>query len=153
MRALGLAGVRRDKGTRTTIRAKDGIRAGDLLNRQFHATAPNLVWVTDVTYLRTWAGWVYVAFIVDVFAQKIVAWHASTSKHVDLVMTPLRIAQWQRERDGHPAVPGELIHHSDAGSQGGFNWSSQHRLVESTIDVRRGLRPGCASRGSCGVGR
>jgi putative transposase len=50
MRLLGLAGVRRDKGTRTTIRAKDGIRAGDLLNRQFHATAPNLVWVTDFTY-------------------------------------------------------------------------------------------------------
>jgi len=117
MRGLGLAGVRRDKGTRTTIPARDGIRAGDLLDRQFSAPAPNRVWVTDFTYVRTWAGWVYVAFILDVFAQRIVAWHASTSKATDLVMIPLRMALWQREREGHAAVAGELIHHSDAGSQ------------------------------------
>ncbi len=117
MKTLGLNGVRRDKGVRTTIPAKDGVRAGDLLNRDFTARAPNLVWVTDFTYCRTWAGFVYVAFIVDVFAQRIVAWHASTSKATDLVMTPLRIALWQRDRDGHPIVPGQLIQHSDAGSQ------------------------------------
>jgi transposase InsO family protein len=117
MKTLGLNGVRRDKGTRTTIPAKDGIRAGDLLNRAFTAPAPNRVWVTDFTYVRTWAGFCYVAFIVDVFAQQIVAWHAATSKATDLVMTPLRMALWQREREGHPAVPAELIHHSDAGSQ------------------------------------
>lgn len=117
MRTLGLVGVRRDKGTRTTISAKDGIRAGDLLNRQFTAPAPNRVWVTDFTYVRTWAGFSYVSFIVDVFAQRIVAWHASTSKETDLVMIPLRMALWQRDREGHPASPGELIHHSDAGSQ------------------------------------
>ncbi len=96
MRTLGLVGVRRDKAHRTTIPAKDGIRAGDLLNRAFTATAPNQVWVTDFTYCRTWAGFIYVAFIVDVFAQRIVAWHASTSKATDLVMTPLRMALWQR---------------------------------------------------------
>lgn len=117
MSTLGLSGVRRDKGVRTTIPAKDGIRAGDLLNRDFTASAPNLVWVTDFTYARTWAGFVYVAFIVDVFSQRIVAWHASGSKATDLVMVPLRMALWQRDRDGHPTVPGELIHHSDAGSQ------------------------------------
>lgn len=126
MRTLGLSGVRRDKGMRTTIPAKDGKRAGDLLDRVFTAGAPNCVWVTDFTYVRTWAGFVYVAFIVDVFAQRIVAWHASTSKATDLVMIPLRMALWERDRQGHPAIPGELIHHSDAGSQGGFNWSSQH---------------------------
>ena len=71
----------------------------------------------DFTYCRTWAGWVYVAFIVDVFSQRIVSWHASTSKATDLVMVPLRIALWQRDREGHPARPGELIHDSDAGSQ------------------------------------
>jgi transposase InsO family protein len=60
---------------------------------------------------------VYVAFIVDVFAQRIVSWHASTSKVTDLVMTPLRMALWQRGREGHPVTAGELIHHSDAGSQ------------------------------------
>ena len=117
MKTLRLNGVRRDKGVRTTIPAKDGVRAGDLLNRAFTAEAPNLVWVTDFTYVRTWAGFVYVAFIVDVFAQKIVAWHASTSKATDLVMTPLRIALWQRDRDGRQPAPGQLIHHSDAGSQ------------------------------------
>uniref|UniRef100_UPI0035E40CD8 hypothetical protein n=1 Tax=Brachybacterium aquaticum TaxID=1432564 RepID=UPI0035E40CD8 len=68
----------------------------------------------------------YVACVVDVFAQRIVGWHASSSMRTDLVMTPLRIALWQRERDGNQVSPGDLIHHSDAGSQGGFNWSSQH---------------------------
>ena len=117
MRLLGLSGVRRDKHLRTTIPAKDGKRAGDLLDRDFTAPAPNRVWVTDFTYVRTWAGWVYVAFILDVFAQRIVAWHATTSKDVELVMTPLRMAIWQRDHDGRPVVGGELIHHSDAGSQ------------------------------------
>ena len=117
MRTLGLAGVRRDKGVRTTIPAKDGVRAGDQLDRDFTATAPNLTWVSDFTYVRAWAGWVYVAFIVDVYAQRIVAWHASTSKATDLVMTPLRMALWQRDRDGHPTGPG-LIHHSDSETAG-----------------------------------
>ena len=70
------------------------------------------------TYVKTWAGFVYVAFILDVYAQRIVAWHASTSKATDLVMIPLRMARWQRDREGNPTVAGELIHHSDAGSQG-----------------------------------
>ena len=102
MRTLGLSGVRRDKGIRTTIPAKDGIRAGDLLDRDFTAAAPNRTWVTDFTYVRTWAGFVYVAFIVDVYAQRIVAWHAATTKQTDLVMIPLRMALWQRDREGHP---------------------------------------------------
>ena len=117
MRILGLVGVRRDKGVRTTIPAKDGIRAGDQLDRNFTAAAPDRTWVTDFTYVRTWAGWVYVAFILDCFAQRIVAWHASTSKETELVMVPLRMALWQRGRDGHPVEPGRLVHHSDAGSQ------------------------------------
>jgi putative transposase len=117
MKALGLSGVRRSKGIRTTIPSADGIRAGDLLNRQFRAGEPNRVWVTDFTYVRTWAGWVYVVFIVDVFSRRIVAWHASTSKDVSLVTTPLRMALWQRDHDGHPVKDGELIHHSNAGSQ------------------------------------
>ena len=117
MRTLCLNGVRRAKKARTTVPAKDGRRAGDLLERDFTAPAPNRVWVTDFTYVRTWAGFVYVAFIVDVFAQRIVAWHTATSKQTDLVMTPLRMALWQRQREGHPALPGQLVHHSDAGSQ------------------------------------
>jgi putative transposase len=117
MKALALQGIRRAKGIRTTIPGKDGKRAGDLLDRDFTAPAPNRTWVMDFTYVRCWVGFVYVAFIVDVFAQKIVAWNAASSKDVELVMTPLRMALWQRERDGHPIVAGQLISHSDAGSQ------------------------------------
>lgn len=117
MRDLGMNGVRRGRGVRTTAPARDGHRAGDLLNRDFTAPAPNLRWVADFTYVRTWAGFGYVAFVVDVFAQRIVGWHAATDKRTDLVLTPLRIATWQRDRQGHPVVPGKLLHHSDAGSQ------------------------------------
>ena len=140
MRTLGLVGVRRDKGVRTTIPAKDGIRAGDLLDRDFTAASPNRTWVTDFTYCRTWAGWVYVAFIVDVFAQRIVAWHAATNKETDLVMVPLRMAQWERGREGHPALPGELIHHSDAGSQYTSVLLTEHLALE-------GIRPSIGSVG------
>lgn len=133
MRLLGLVGVRRDKGVRTTIPAKDGIRAGDLLNRDFTAPAPNCVWVTDFTYVRTWAGWTYVTFIIDVFSQRIVAWHAATSKETDLVMIPLRMALWQRDREGHPPAPGQLIHHSDAGSQYTSIKLTEHLALE---DIR-----------------
>lgn len=140
MRTLGLAGVRRDKGTRTTIPAKDAKRAGDLLDRDFSAAAPNRVWVTDFTYVRTWAGFVYVAFILDCFAQRIVAWHASTSKATDLVMTPLRMALWQRDREGHPTIAGELIHHSDAGSQYTSIRLAEHLELE-------GIRPSIGSVG------
>ncbi|WP_256933066.1 IS3 family transposase, partial [Rhodococcus sp. MH15] len=117
MKSLCHNGIRRAKGIRTTIRSADGVRAGDLLNRQFQAEEPNRVWVTDFTYVRTWAGWVYVMFIIDVFSRRIVAWHASMSKTVDLVTIPLRMALWQRRREGHPVKAAELIHHSDAGSQ------------------------------------
>lgn len=140
MTSLGLVGVRRDKGTRTTIPAKDAIRAGDLLGRDFTATAPNLVWVSDFTYVRAWAGWVYVAFIVDVFAQKIVAWHAATTKATDLVMTPLRMALWARGREGHPTRPGELICHADAGSQYTSVRFTEHLALE-------GIRPSIGTVG------
>ncbi len=117
MRTLGLSSIRRDKGIRTTIPAKDGIQAGDLLNRDFTAPRSDHTWVMDFTYCRTWAGWVYVAFIVDVYSQRIVDWHAQTTKHVELVMIPLRIALWERGRQGHPIQPDQLRAHSDAGSQ------------------------------------
>ncbi len=145
MRTLDLSGVRRDKGVRTTIPAKDGTRAGDLLDRDFTAPAPNCVWVTDFTYVRTWAGFTYVAFIVDVYAQRIVAWHAATTKHTDLVMIPLRMALWQREREGH-VVPrleepcSGLIHHSDAGSQYTSVRLTEHLALEE-------IRPSIGSVG------
>ena len=116
MSLLGHAGIRRGRQARTTIPGKDGHRAADLLNRDFTATAPNLVWVTDFTYCRTWAGFCYTAFVVDVFADRIVSWHTQTTKHTDLVMIPLRMALWTRQREAHPITDG-LIAHSDAGSQ------------------------------------
>ena len=140
MRLLGLVGVRRGKGVRTTTPAKDGQRAQDLLDRNFTAEAPNRVWVTDFTYVRSWAGFCYVAFIVDVFAQLIVAWHAATSKTTELVMTPLLMALWQRGREGRPAQPGELIHHSDAGSQYTSIRFTEHLTLE-------GIRPSIGSVG------
>ena len=142
MRPLGLSGVRRAKGIRTTIRSKDGHRAGDLLNRNFTAPAPNQVWVMDFTYVRTWAGFVYVAFIVDVYAQKILAWHAQTSKHTDLVTTPLRMAIWDRDREGHRPDPGQLIGHSDAGSQYTSLRFTEHCELE-------GIRPSIGTVGDC----
>jgi putative transposase len=92
------------------------------------------------TYVRTWAGFVYVAFILDVYAQRILSWHASTSKATDLVMIPPRIALWQRDRDGRPAIPGDLIHHSDAGSQ-----DTSIRLTEH-LDLE-GIKPSIGSVG------
>lgn len=140
MRALGLRGVRRSKGIRTTIPGKDGRRAGDLLNRDFTAAAPNRTWVMDFTYVRTWVGFVYVAFILDVFAQKIVAWNADTCKETDLVMTPLGMAIWARDREGHPITPGTLIGHADAGSQYTSIRFTEHLELE-------GVRPSIGSVG------
>ncbi len=117
MTALGLSGITRAKAIRTTIASKDGVRAGDLLDRNFTAPRPDYAWVMDFPYVRSWAGWVYVAFILDVFSQRIVAWHAQTARGTDLVMIPLRMALWVRERDGHKIQPRQLIAHSDAGSQ------------------------------------
>jgi putative transposase len=87
------------------------------MDRDFTAPAPNTRWVADFTYCRTWAGFVYVAFIADVFSQRIVGWQAATDRRTDLVLTPLRIALWDRDRQGHRVQPDQLTHHSDAGSQ------------------------------------
>jgi transposase InsO family protein len=95
--------------------------------------------VTDFTYVRCWAGFGYVAFIVDVFAQKILAWHAATSKTTELVMTPLWMALWQRGREGRPTQPGELIHDSDAGQYTSIRFS-EHLALE-------GIRPSIGSVG------
>ena len=132
MRVLGMKGVRRGRQLRTTIPAKDGHRAGDLLDRDFTAPAPNQRWVADFTYCRTWAGFVYVAFVVDVYAQRIVGWQAASTKVTDLVLTPLRIALWDRERQGTPVEPGQLLHHSDAGSVGD---AYDNALMESIIGL------------------
>ncbi len=123
MRELGIRGATRGRKVFTTIPAGDGTeRPADLVQRDFNAPAPNRLWVCDITYVKTHAGMVYVAFVIDCFARMIVGWQASRSLRTDLCLDALEQAIWTRKEAGL----GELIHHSDRGSQGGFNWSSQH---------------------------
>ncbi len=116
MRTAGLAGAVRGRVKRTTVPAKDGVRAGDLVNRAFTATAPNQLWVADFTYVATWAGFVYVAFVIDVYSRMVVGWKADRSMRADLVTDTLDMAAWTRGRAGVVDLTG-LIHHNDAGSQ------------------------------------
>ena len=116
MRADGLTGVVRGKKIRTTVADPTGTRAGDLLNRDFTTTRPNRAWVADFTHVATWAGVVYVAFVVDVYSRAIVGWSAATTKRTPLVLAALDMGLWRRDRAGQPVGAG-LVHHSDAGSQ------------------------------------
>jgi len=116
MRQEGMNGLVRGRKARTTIQAKDGKRAGDLLNRNFTAPHPNHSWVTDFTYVPTWSGFVYIAFAIDLYSRAIVGWEASTVKDTAFVEACLKMALWRRDHAGRPVRPG-MIHHSDAGSQ------------------------------------
>jgi len=111
MRGLGLQGVVRGKKRRTTIPDDRAERPLDRVNRQFQASRPNQLWVADFTYVATWAGFVYVAFVIDVFARRIIGWRASRSMSTDLVLEALEQALWARS--GTQGV----IHHSDRGGQ------------------------------------
>ena len=136
MRRMGLAGALRGKTVRTTVQDKDGVRAADLVKRQFTAGAPNRLWVADFTYVATWAGTVYVAFAIDVFSRKIVGWRTRMSKETDLVLDA--IDRGLRDRRYQPGVDGErLVHHSDAGSQYTSFRFTQH-LLDTGIDASIG---------------
>ncbi|MFJ9381115.1 IS3 family transposase [Streptomyces sp. NPDC101455] len=117
MRELGITGAVRGKRVITTIPGGQVDRAPDLLDRNFVASAPNRCWVADFTHVKTWSGVVYIAFVVDTFSRRIVGWSAATSKETQLVLDALEMALWQRDRDQLPYKKGQLIHHSDAGSQ------------------------------------
>ena len=116
MREQGMRGLVRGRKTRTTIAGKEGVRAGDLLNRDFATTAPNRAWVTDFTYVATWSGFAYVAFAIDLYSRAVVGWSAATTKDVAFVESCLSMALWRRDHLGRPVLA-EMIHHSDAGSQ------------------------------------
>jgi transposase InsO family protein len=113
MRRLGLEGVRRGKTVRTTTPDTSAPCPLDRVNRQFQADRPNQLWVSDFTYVSTWQGWLYVAFVVDVFARRIVGWRVSTTMTTDFVLDALEQALYDRQPDPEDA----LIHHSDRGSQ------------------------------------
>lgn len=113
MRDLGLQGVIRGKPVRTTMSDKTAPCPLDHVNRQFSAPAPNMLWVSDYTYVATWAGFVYVAFVIDTYARRIVGWRASRTAHTSFVLDALEQAIHERR----PAHRGGLVHHSDRGSQ------------------------------------
>jgi putative transposase len=135
MRVAGISGLIRRRRGRTTVRVP-GVRVcDDLVDRAFAAEAPNRIWVADITYLRTWQGWLYLVAVQDLYSRRIVGWSMADHMRTELVSDALQMALAQR-RPG----PG-LIWHSDQGSQGGFKRSSQ-RLIER----------GCDGREATGVG-
>ena len=113
MKAMGLKGVIRGKRIRTTIPDEQAYRPLDLVKRQFKAERPNALWVADFTYVSTWQGFAYVAFVIDVYARRIVGWRLSHSAKTDFVLDALEQALYARK----PFGTGPLIHHSDRGSQ------------------------------------
>lgn len=111
MRELGLQGVIRGKPVRTTITDKSAPCPLDHVNRQFHAPAPDRLWLSDFTYVATWTGFVYVAFVIDAYARRIVGWRASRTAHASFVLDALE----QALHDRRPLQGGGLVHHSDRG--------------------------------------
>jgi putative transposase len=112
MRELGLEGVRRGKVRRTTRADPAAARPADLVERNFSASRPNQLWVADLTYVATWSGFVYVAFVIDAFSRFLVGWQAARSLRTDLALDALEMAIWRRQ-----AQLQGLVHHSDRGSQ------------------------------------
>jgi hypothetical protein len=123
MRALGLAGVSRRKHPTTTTRDQDARPAPDLVDRNFTAPGPNQLWVADITYIPTWAGFLYLAVVLDAWSRRVVGWAMATHLRTELVLEALNMALAQRR-------PANVIHHSDQGCQLRFNRSSQHLTTE-----------------------
>lgn len=138
MRDLGLSGARRGGQFKVTTRPDERQRRpDDLVDRQFRAPAPNRLWVADLTYVKTHAGWVYAAFIIDVFSRMVVGWQLSQSLRSDLAIDALEMAVWNRTRAGQ-ALDG-LIHHSDRGVQY-LSIRYSERLAENDIVASVGSR-------------
>jgi transposase InsO family protein len=136
MQEMGLQGVVRGRRTRTTIPGSAADRPMDLVTREFSATRPNELWVSDLTYIATWRGFVYVAFVIDVFARRIVGWRASTSLRSDLALDALEQAICERQE----RIGDRLVHHSDRGVQY-LSIRYTERLLEA------GIEPSVGSRG------
>ena len=135
MRSMGLQGARRGKGVRTTVPDVNAPCPFDRVNRTFRADQPMQLWVSEFTYVSTWQGWLYVAFIIDVYARRIVGWRVSRSMQTDFVLDALEQALYDRQPDRD-----SLIHHSDRGSQY-VSIRYTERLAEA------GIEPSVGSRG------
>lgn len=135
MRRMGLQGARRGKVVRTTVPDANAPCPLDRVNRHFKADRPDQLWVSDFTYVSTWQGWLYVAFVVDVYARRIVGWRVSKTMHTDFVLDALEQALYARQPDRD-----QLVHHSDRGSQY-VSIRYTERLAEA------GIEPSVGSRG------
>ena len=121
MRGLGLAGAVRGKKIRTTVPAQVAERPADLVERVFTAPAPNRLWLADITYVSTWSGFCYTAFVIDAFSRRIVGWRVASSLRAELALDALEMAIWGRRS----VDLGGLIHHSDSEYvEAGFSWAS-----------------------------
>ena len=129
MQAMGLQGVIRGKSIKTTVSDKAAPCPLDRVNRQFKAPGPNVLWVADFTYVATWQGFVYVAFVIDVYARRIVGWRASRAAHAGFVLDALE----QAIHDRRPVRGGGLVHHSDRGSQY-LSIKYTERLMEAGVE-------------------
>jgi len=129
MKAAGLWGVSRRKWVATTVRERGARPAPDLVERNFVAAAPNRLWVADITYIPTWAGFLYLAVVLDTFSRRIVGWAMATHLRTELVLEALNLALWQRR-------PAAVIHHSDQGSQytSLAFWPALPRSRRATLD-------------------
>ncbi|MGX1977006.1 DDE-type integrase/transposase/recombinase [Streptomyces kronopolitis] len=107
-----------------TTRPAPEDRPADLVERQFATNAPNQLWVADITYINTFSGWVYAAFVIDVFSRIVLGWQVATSLYIDLVLDALEMVIWRRQQTGADLVG--PTHHSDRSNLGGSNWSPQH---------------------------
>src|SRR5712672_3067292 len=150
MREAGLVGAsHRHGGPTTTRRNKDDRPAPDLVDRDFNAAGPNRLWVADITYVPTMAGFLYLAVVLDAWSRKIVGWAMANHLRAELVLDAMEMAVGQRR-------PKDVIHHSDQGSQGGINWSSQHNREECCDDrlnsssTRRWHSANAARKLACG---
>ena len=129
MRKMGLKGVIRGKPVRTTISDRAAVCPLDRVHRQFHAPAPNLLWLSDFTYVATWSGFVYVAFVIDAYDRRIVGWRVSRTAHAGFVLDALEQALYERR----PTRNDGLVHHSDRGSQY-VSIKYSERLAEAGIE-------------------
>ena len=135
MREAGLVGIHRRKGFKTTVRDRDARPAPDLVERQFTADAPDRLWVADITYIPTLAGFLFLAVVLDVFSRRIVGWAMATHLRTELILDALNMALWQRR-------PEDVVHHSDQGTQ----YTS---IAFGKRCKEAGVRPSMGSVGDC----
>jgi putative transposase len=135
MRERSIHGASRRKGFKTTVRDRDARPAPDLVDRKFTATAPNQLWVADITYVPTWSGFLFVAIVLDVYSRRVVGWAMATHLRTELVLDALNMAIYRRN-------PTNVIHHSDQGTQ--------YTSIAFSIRCKEaGIRPSMGSVGDC----